>query len=384
MKQLRKVYIMKIGIDARAAKLYRGTGIGTYTYQLINCLNKIDTINDYLLFIPENSNIDINFSTKFKINTINEKVSSNFWDQVNVPNILNNKDIELYHVPQNGVGIPLDKKCPFVITLHDVIPYKMPETVSDRYLRIFNEKLPSIVSLCDGIITVSNFSKDDIAKAFNFPSNKIYVTYLAAENIYKPLNKKISKEIIKNNYGISGDFILYIGGFSPRKNILGLLNAFEKLLSRTSKNLKLVIAGTKGKSYKNYKNRAEKLHIENNVIFPGFIPINHMPYLYNSAKLFVYLSLYEGFGLPPIEAMACGIPVVASNVTSLPEILKDCTLLVNPKDEYEICSTLYKGLNDTDLRYDLICKGLSMNQKLTWENTAASTLKAYKKIINQE
>lgn len=382
MNQLRKVYIMKIGIDARAAKLYRGTGIGTYTYQLINCLNKIDTVNDYLLFMPDNSNIDISFSKKFKINNINEKISSNFWDQVNVPNILNNKNIQLYHVPQNGVGIPLDKICPFVITLHDVIPYKMPETVSDRYLHIFNEELPSIVSLCDGIITVSNFSKDDIAKAFNFPANKIYVTYLAAENIYKPLNKKISKEIIKNNYGITGDFILYVGGFSPRKNIIGLLQAFEKLLSKTKKDLKLVIAGTKGKSYENYKSCAEKLHIENKVIFPGFIPVNYMPYLYNSAELFVYLSLYEGFGLPPIEAMACGIPVVASNVTSLPEILKDCTLLVNPKDEDKISNTLYRGLTDNKLRRELIYKGLSINQKLTWENTAASTLTAYKKIIN--
>jgi glycosyltransferase involved in cell wall biosynthesis len=373
---------MKIGIDARAAKLYRGTGIGTYTYQLINCLNKIDNINDYLLFMPKNANIDINFSKKFQINDINEKISSNFWDQVNVPNILNNRDIELYHVPQNGVGLPLDKKCPFVITLHDIIPYKMPETVSDRYLHIFNEELPKIVSLCDGIITVSQFSKNDIAKAFNFPANKIYVTYLAAENIYKPLDKKISKEIIKKNYGITDDFILYVGGFSPRKNIIGLLNAFEKLLSKTSKDLKLVIAGTKGKSYKDYKCCAEKLHIRDKVIFPGFIPVNHMPYLYNSAKLFVYLSLYEGFGLPPIEAMACGVPVVSSNVTSLPEILKDCSLLVNPRNEDDIYNSLYRGLNDTDLRFDLIQKGLIINKNLTWENTAASTLNAYNNIIS--
>lgn len=373
---------MKIGIDARAAKLYRGTGIGTYTYQLINCLNKIDNMNNYLLFMPKNANIDINFSKRFHINDINEKISTSFWDQVDVPNILNNRDIELYHVPQNGVGLPLNKNCPFVITLHDVIPYKMPETVSDRYLHIFNEELPKIVSLCDGIITVSKFSKTDIAKAFNFPYDKIYVTYLAAENIYKPLDKKVSKDIIRNNYGISGDFILYVGGFSPRKNIIGLINAFEKLLSKTSKNLKLVIAGTKGKSYEDYKNCVEKLHIKDKVLFPGFIPVNHMPYLYNSAKLFVYLSLYEGFGLPPIEAMACGVPVVSSNVTSLPEILKDCSLLVNPRDEDAICNALYKGLNDTDLRFALIQRGLSINQNLTWENTATSTLSAYNNIIS--
>ncbi|AOZ81048.1 glycosyltransferase family 4 protein [Clostridium pasteurianum] len=372
---------MRIGIDARAAKLYRGTGIGTYTYQLINCLNKIDTINDYLLFMPEASNIDINFSNKFKINNINEKTNNNFWDQVNIPNILNNKSIELYHVPQNGVGLPLEKTCPFIITLHDVIPYKMPDTVSDRYLHIFNEELPSIVSICDAIITVSNFSKNDIAKTFNFPANKIYVTYLAAENIYRPLNKELSKKIIKNTYGITGDFILYVGGFSPRKNIIGLLHAFKKLIAKTPNDLKLVIAGTKGKSYKNYKSCAQKLHIEDKVTFPGFIPINYMPYLYNSAKLFAYLSLYEGFGLPPVEAMACGVPVVSSNVTSLPEILNNCSLLVDPRDEDKICDALYKGLNDENLRKNLIHKGLSISKNFIWENTALSTLNIYKKVF---
>lgn len=371
---------MKIGIDARAAKLYRGTGIGTYTYQLINFLNKTDSINDYLLFMSDTSNLDIDFNNNFKLNIIDDPSTNNFWDQVNIPNILNNKNIDIYHVPQNGVGLPLDKTCPFVITLHDVIPYKMPETVSDRYLHIFNEELPKIVSSCDGIITVSKFSKMDIAKSFNFPPEKIYVTYLAAENIYKPLNKNLSMKIIKSAYGIDGDFILYVGGFSPRKNIIGLMHAFKKLTLKYKKNLKLVIAGNKGKSYKDYKICAEKLGIENKVIFPGFIPIHYMPYLYNSAKLFVYLSLYEGFGLPPIEAMACGIPVISSNVTSMPEILNDCSLLVDPTDTDKICASLYEVLIDTELRKNLIDRGLHINKRLTWKNTALSTLNVYKKI----
>lgn len=373
---------MKIGIDGRAAKWYRGTGIGTYTYQLISSLSKVDKKNDYLLFMPESCNSDLKLDINFQVKSITENNQSSFWDEVNIPNILKDKDIELYHVPQNGVGLPEEKDCPFIITLHDVIPYKMPETVGDNYLRIFNEEMPKIVSRCDGIITVSNFSRDDIAEAFNFPKEKIYVTYLAAEDIYRPLDKIECSQLIKSCYSIEGDYILYIGGFSPRKNIVGLIEAFSKLKEVYKKDLKLVIAGKQGKSYSIYKQRTEDLNISNSVIFPGFIPLEHLPQLYNAAKLFVYPSFYEGFGLPPIEAMACGVPVIASNVTSVPEVIKDCALFVDPHNVDNICQVMYNALLDSDLRQQLILSGLVRSSELNWNNTAANTLIAYNKTIN--
>ncbi|MGH4117967.1 glycosyltransferase family 4 protein [Clostridium sp.] len=372
---------MKIGIDARAAKWYRGTGIGTYCYQLIHSLNKIDNYNDYLLFVPEDHKLTIPFQKNFRIENIAKYNQNNFWNEVTVCNKLIDKSMDIYHVPQNGIGLPKDKNCPFVITLHDVIPYKMPETVGEQYLKIFNEKLPDIIPLCDGIITVSEYSKEDIIKAFNFPREKIYVTYLASEDIYKPYDKVLSKSIIQKNYSITGDYILYVGGFSPRKNILGLLNSFSLLLPKLKKDMKLVIAGSKGKSYDIYKKRAEELHIESNVIFPGFISMDHIPFLYNACELFVYPSFYEGFGLPPIEAMACGVPVIASNVTSIPEIVKDSTLLVNPYDVNDLSEKMYNALHDNSLRQSLITKGLKRASELTWEGTAKDTLAAYKNIL---
>jgi len=372
---------MKIGIDGRAAKWYRGTGIGTYTYQLINCLNKIDSINKYLLFMPENCKYDMSLKENFRLNNITEGKESNFWDEVNIPNILKDKNIELYHVPQNGVGLPVDKKCRFVITLHDVIPYKMPETVSDRYLKIFSDHLPKIVSQCDGIITVSNYSKKDIIEAFNFPEDKVYVTHLASEDIYRPLDKRIARYIAEKYYSIKGEFILYVGGFSPRKNIVGLIESFSKLLSSYKKDIKLVIAGKQGKSYEIYKNRAEELHISDKVLFPGFISIDHLPYIYNASKLFVYPSFYEGFGLPPIEAMSCGVPVIASNVTSIPEVVGSAGLLINPKDIDNLCNSMFKALSDEELRKNLITSGLSKASNLSWEKTANRTILAYNQII---
>jgi glycosyltransferase involved in cell wall biosynthesis len=373
---------MKIGIDGRAAKWYRGTGIGTYTYQLISSLNDIDKINEYMLFMPESTNCDISFNRNFQIKNITEGNKSSFWDEVNIPNILMDRDIELYHVPQNGVGLPKDKHCPFVITLHDVIPYKMPETVGETFLRIFNEDMPNIVSKCDGIITVSEFSKEDIANAFSFPKEKIFVTHLAAEDIYRPLDKKECSDFIKSRYGIDGDYILYVGGFSPRKNIIGLIEAFSKLITKYKKDIKLVIAGKQGKSYAIYKKKTQDLGIEDSVLFPGFIEVDHLPKLYNASKLLAYPSFYEGFGLPPVEAMACGTPVITSNVTSIPEVLGDSAIFINPNDVDALCNSMYEILNNEELAESLILKGLVRSSELSWNKTARNTLLAYNKIIN--
>lgn len=373
---------MKVGIDGRAAKWYRGTGIGTYTYQLINSINNIDELNKYLLFMPDSCNFDIELKRNFAVKNIVQNSSNNFWDEVNIPNILSEDEIELYHVPQNGVGLPFEKKSLFTITLHDVIPYKMPETVGERYLKIFNEAMPNIVSKCDGIITVSEFSKKDISKAFNYPEHKIFVTHLASEDIYRPLDKDTCGKYINKNYGINDDFILYIGGFSPRKNILGLIEAFSKLVENRNKNLKLIIGGNKGISYEKYKTRAEELGISNQVIFPGFIPLEDLPMFYSACEFFVYPSFYEGFGLPPLEAMACGTPVIASNITSMPEILGDSALLINPYNIDELYQAMKSLLEDEGLRLSLILRGIVKNAQFNWNQTAKDTLIAYNKIIN--
>lgn len=372
---------MKIGIDARAANWYRGTGIGTYTYQLINSINKIDNKNKYLLFMPEKSNCQIKFNNNVFLKNISNESSKEFWNEVNIPNILKDNEVDLYHVPQNGIGLPKYKNCPFVITLHDIIPYIMPETVGEVYLKLFSEQIPDIVSICDGIITVSNFSKEDIIKKFNFPEEKIFVTHLAAEDIYKPFDKKISKKIIQENYHINEDYILYVGGFSPRKNIIGLIEAFSKLISKRKNNIKLVIAGKYGKSYIDYKQRSIDLHIENDVIFPGYVSIEHLPFLYCASTIFVYPSFYEGFGLPPIEAMACGVPVVTSNVTSIPEIVKDAALLIDPRNIDDISYCIEKILEDKSLEEELIKKGFNRASELNWESTAKKTIDAYSKIL---
>lgn len=371
---------MRIGIDGRAAKWYRGTGIGTYTHQLISNLNSIDSNNNYLVFLPENSTLN-NLNSNFEIESIHHSPNDNFWEEVSVPNILDNSKIDIYHVPQNGVGLSENINCAKVITLHDIIPLKMPETVSDRYLNIFNNILPNLIPKCEGIITVSQYSKDDIANEFNFPKEKIYVTHLAAENIYKPLDKSMCKNILKKKYSISDNFILYVGGFSPRKNIMGIIEAFSLLPARKRAKLKLVITGKKGFSYPKYKNRSETLNVSEDVIFTDFIPLEDMPIFYNSAEVLVYPSFYEGFGLPPLEAMACGTPVIASNVTSLPEVCNDSALLVDPNNIYQLSNSMDNVISDNKLMIRMSKNGLARSSDFSWKKTASHTIAAYSNIL---
>ena len=330
--------------------------------------------------MPKQSDLKLN-NNNFTIEYVKEMNNNNFWEDIRIPNILSDFNMEIYHVPQNGVGLSNNINCLKTITLHDIIPLRMPETVSDRYLKIFNDEMPIILNNCDGIITVSEFSKNDIALEFNFPKEKIYVTHLAAEEIYKPISRDTCKEFIKKKYSINDNFILYVGGYSPRKNILGIIEAFSKLTPSIRKDLKVVVTGKKGISYEIYKKRSEELNIDKSIIFTDFIPLEDMPIFYNACEFLIYPSFYEGFGLPVLEAMACGTPVIASNVTSLPEVCCNSAILINPNDINEICNSMENLLSDNLLKLSLIQKGLITSSKYSWKNTAINTIAAYKKII---
>lgn len=372
---------MNISIDGRAATLYRGTGIGNYTYQLINNFNQIDFLNKYTILTPKDSNLDLNLKNNFSLTNSSGNPNNNFWEYIKTPNILEKNKYDIYHIPQNGIGMCENISCPSIITLHDIIPLKMPETVSPVFLKVFNEQLPTILNTTSSIITVSEFSKKDICEYFNYPEEKVYVTQLAAEEMYKPLDKHYCKEILKKRYSIDTDFILYVGGFSPRKNILGLIEAFNIVKNKTKKNLKLVIVGRHGFSYETYKKRTIELKLESSIIFPGFIKTDDMPYFYNASSMLVYPSFYEGFGLPVLEAMACATPVISSSLTSVPEVCGDASILINPSNIDDISSAILNIFNDKDLASSLIYRGLIHSSKFSWKKTAYNTLDAYENTL---
>ncbi len=374
---------MNIGIDARAARWYRGTGIGTYTYQLIYNINLMDKINRYLLFLPDENLSDLNPGDNIDIRAISEDKKENFWEEIDIPNILNDTGIDVYLVPQNGIGLPKEKNCPFIITLHDVIPYRMPETVGPQYLNIYSKEIPEIIPMTDAIITVSNYSKEDIAKSLNYPLDKIFVTPLAAEDIYFPRNRSICRDFVRKKYGIGDKFILYVGGFSPRKNIKGLIEAFSIIKDKLKEPYKLVILGKKGRSYYDYRDTAYNLGLKDDVIFTGYVPVDELPLFYNAAHMFCYPSFYEGFGLPPLEAMACGTPTIASNVTSIPEVLGDDAVYINPQDINDISEKLLTLIEDKDFHLQMSFKGLRRSSMYSWKRTAVETIQILTKLATK-
>ncbi|AEB76986.1 glycosyltransferase family 4 protein [Clostridium botulinum] len=367
---------MKIAIDARGINWYRGTGIGTYTENVVkNLINIYDDTYFHLYWSEQNYEY---FKKKNTELILTSKKHPRFFEQNYFYNDLNRNEIDIYHVPQNGIGIDINIKCKKVITVHDLIPYIMPETVGKGYLLKFLKEIPSIIQNADGILTVSEYSKKDILKFFPIDPNRIFVTPLAADKIYKPLEKGICKSLLKEKYNINNPFILYLGGFSARKNVSALINSFLKVHSSLHTDYNLVIVGAQKDLGEYLSNKYSNLRSK--IIFTGFIPQEELPIFYNSCDVFVYPSLYEGFGLPPLEAMSCGTPVITSNTTSIPEVVGDSGLLINPYDEDELTTCLEKLLNNESLRKSLSIKSLKQSSKFSWYKTATKTFESYKTI----
>lgn len=287
-------------------------------------------------------------------------------------------------MPQNGIGFSEEISCKKLITIHDLIPYIMPETVGRGYLLKFLKEMPIIIGGCDGIITVSEFSKRDILKFFPIDENKIFVTPLAADKKYTPLDKVHCRNVLRDIYNLTDPFILYLGGFSERKNVASVLTAFAKIYKDLNKKYKLVILGGYKDSSQRLVKLTNELKIESHVVFTGFVQEDHLPIFYNCCDTFVYPSFYEGFGLPPLEAMSCGTPVIASNLTSIPEVVGDGGILINPYDISEISFAIGNLLSNEKLRDELSYKALKRASEFSWQNTAQSTLKVYESIYSGE
>ncbi|MDO6355768.1 glycosyltransferase family 1 protein [Caloramator sp. CAR-1] len=366
---------MRIAIDARGYNWYAGTGIGTYIQNIIKYISILDNENEYILYW-HGKNYDEVVKGNIRA-VITSRRGHRFFEEYFIPQNLVKNKIDVYHLPQNGIGFPEEKKTKIITTIHDLIPYIMPETVGKGYLKKFLTEMPKIIQKSDLIITVSNCSKKDIIRFFNVYESKVKVTYLAAEKYFKPLDKELCRNYLKSKYNINFDFLLYLGGFSKRKNVKSIILAYSKLLKNLSKDIRLVILG----QAKDEKDELEKmcfdLNLEEKVIFTGYVPYEDLPYFYNASTIFLYPSLYEGFGLPPLEAMSCKTPVITSNVTSIPEIVGDGALLIDPKDIDALQKAIEELLSNDKLREDIANKGYERSKLFTWEKTVKETLNIY-------
>ena len=368
---------MQIGIDARAALWYRGSGIGTYTYRLIRELLSIDPLNEYQLVYPPAKWIEVREG--FRLAEGRSK-NRRFWQEVQALPDWDAVDLDIYHIPHNGIGLPPGRRRRqrLVISVHDLIPFVLPQTCSKLYLETAIRELPRAVEAADYIIAVSFNTKQDLMRILNVPEEKIAVIYEAAEPIYRPICRHEARQYVESKLGITGPYILNVGGFSRRKNLISLVRVFRRIRDELPQDCQLVlVGGAGGGSYEELRLLVGQWGLENAVRFPGFVPQEDMPYLYNAAELFVYPSLYEGFGLPPLEAMACGVPVAAAAAASIPEVVENGGLLYDPYDEDSLAEALLKVMGDSRLREQLALRGLRQQAKFSWARAAAETWMVY-------
>lgn len=370
---------MKIAING-SQLFHLHTGIGQYVYYLLNSLAKIDNKNSYYILTDKPLPYKWQLPGNFTI-VVLQAQNTEEWRRKSLVQFLLRKSISIYHDPNNGLFFPETKVCKLMVTIHDLISYRLPATVPEQYLQNITKKLPEVISNSNLIITDSINSSKDIYHYFpNLEKNKVKIVYPGINDIYHPNYPLVKVKEMKAHYGINEDYILNIGGFIQRKNIFGLVNAYAQLIKKTTKKYQLVLVGNKCFTYKEVLKRAEALGINDMVIFTDYVPEQHLPLLYKGASLFVYPSLYEGFGLPPLEAQKCGTPVVSSNTSSLPEVLGNSAELCDPQNTLDIVDAMLRVLEDENYRKDLISRGFKNSRKFNWKKTAKKILECYFRI----
>ncbi len=364
---------MHIGIDGRFTQ-GPNTGVTNYLLNLLKSLSRVDTRNTYSIFLS-NPNYDgripdtVNF--RVKVNTVNAFMWKNAW----LPKEVKKEKIDVVHFPAyTGSFVNLG---PNVVTIHDLIHKVNPSWFSYRELMLIDFPIKLAIKKAMKIIAVSESTKRDIIKFYNVKEDKIVVTLEAADASFEPTRDLAKLDYIKKKYAIGCDYILYVGVLFKRRNIDRLLEAFSLLKRKQHVKHKLVLVGP-GKEYFHLNNYIEKYGIKDEVIYLGYVEQDDLPLLYNASSFFVYPSLYEGFGLPVLEGMACGKAVITSNVSSLPEVIGDTGLLIDPYDVEELCDAMYRLCQDDDLKENLGRRALERSKIFSWDKMARETLAVYK------
>lgn len=372
---------MHVVIDTQAL-LEPLAGIGRYTHNLLKTFGEIDRENHYYLYYgasfrqsraalphfdnPNFQNKLIRFPGRI-FRLLTEKmhvlpVGSFFSRGYDIYHGLN------YHVPRLNF--------PSILNIYDLSYILFPQCFTKKRLGDIRRKVSSSVRRAEVIITGSEAAKADIVNSLKVAEEKIEVIPFGLERAFKPVDaEKVAA--IREKYRLPDRFILFVGTIEPRKNIIGLLDAYNRL---GKSDPGLVIVGRRGWLFQEIFKEVERLNLADKVIFPGHIPESDLPLVYNAASVFVYPSLYEGFGFPPLEAMACGVPVITSNTSSLPGIVGDAGILVNPEKTDEIVQAIKDVLEDDSRRQVMVKKGFERAKAFSWEKCARETIKLYKKV----
>ena len=359
------------------------TGVNNYLYNLIKNIIKNGKANEISLIHYERSHDPI--YSKINDIIIPEKPLK-LTSAIGLPQAVKNAHIDILHVPVHWYNqitpFVLNREIKKVLTVHDLTPILFPDMHTRETNLTWKSSFKFIKNRTNLMICVSESTKNDCIKLLNIPEKRLRVIPLSADEQYKPLkNKKEIHEELKQKYNIDSPFILFVGTLEKRKNVPTLIKSFYKL-KKSKVDHKLVIVGGKGWKYTKIFDLIEELKLKNQVIFTDYVSDEYLVKLYNTADIFVYPSLYEGFGLPPLEAMACGCPVITSNTSSLPEVVGDAGIMIDPTDIDGLSESMLKIITDNQLREELSRKSLERAELFSWKKTAKETWNAYEDVLD--
>lgn len=358
------------------------TGVGRYTHQL---LNQFDSQGNASLCLINYINLDcfIHLNTIVVAPILKVLPKSDYFWIIYMQYKLKyyDFDFDLIHSPENAALFIKRDGCKNIITVCDLIACNFPDTVSFVNRLRYKYLFPRSIRAADKIIAISECTKRDIISHFRVDPRCIKVIPLAAGSEFTILTDYIINEF-RYQYKLNYPFILYVGQFGVHKNVSTLIYAYYKLKSMGISSHKLVLAGERRGLYNELNNLVLTLDLSEDVLFLGYVPDSKLPALYNAADLFVYPSLYEGFGLPPLEAMACGTPVITSNTSSLPEVVGDAGIMFDPYDSDQLAAHMYEVLNNESLNRCLIQKGIIRAKMFSWEKCARETMDLYLEVFN--
>ena len=368
---------MRIGIDAR--KLH-DFGIGTYIRNLLRELANIDRHNEYVVLTrPQDVGVAASLGENFRA-VPNRSPHYSIAEQISIPLAVRRERLDLFHSPHYILPALTPSKT--VVTIHDCIHLMFPEYLRRRVGYAYaRASLYTAAHKSDRIFTVSEQSKRDILRFFNVPPEKIVVTPNAIDDRVSvpPSQEEITRT--RERYQLSHSYLLYVGNIKPHKNLERLIEAFHLVRAQGRSELELLIIGDEISKLQALRRAVHKYDIHRYVRFLGYVPDNTLAVLYRLASVFVFPSLYEGFGLPPLEAMASGTPVVTSNVSSLPEVVGDAAILVDPHSAQAIADGILQVLRSTHLREELRKRGLKRVQEYSWARSVQRVREIYGEVL---
>jgi glycosyltransferase involved in cell wall biosynthesis len=377
---------VKVAVDIRRMTEF---GVGTYTRNIVRALGRLDHENDYFLIgspqkVAEIGPLPPNFQT---IPLLDDATTATGYLECRA--ILKRLHCDLVHIP-HLFWMPRTLPCSYVITVHDVLEHMYRAHDRSNLRRSLHFQLTRrVLKGASRILAVSKYTKGEIEKLFGIPGPRIEVVYNAIdERFLRGHASDTDRQVLAERYLVTYPFLLYAGRISPHKNLVRIIEAFSALKAELEKesrfpDLKLIIIGDELSKHPDLRRTVIRGGVQNDVRFMGFVPIEMLRVFYDAAKIFVFPSLYEGFGLPPLEAMAHGTPVITSNTSSLPEVVGNAAVLVNPENVFEIMRALLRVLLDQTVREKFKQRGYEQAKKFSWDASARQILSVYEQVAGK-